>query len=114
MVNDEASAEPFSADILRIYESIVRSSGHFCASYYLSLEAGKIFLFQQEVTLLLEERLTMGGMSHLRGHLSSLLADGKETALYFPFMGSGSSFEVLGGRRTFEQKARHCLHKTII
>ena len=56
----------------------------------------------------------MGGMSHLRGHLSSLLADGKETTLYFPFMGSGSSFEVLGGRRTFKQKARHCLHKAII
>lgn len=64
--------------------------------------------------MLPEERLTMGDLSHLCGHLSSLLADGKETTLGFPFTGSGGSSEVLGGRRTFEQKARRCLHEAIM
>lgn len=49
------------------------------------------------------------------GHLRFFLGDGKESTAYFPSMESGSSFEVLGGRRALEQKARHwqCLPKTI-
>lgn len=55
----------------------------------------------------------MGGLSHLCVGISAPSLAMEENKPYAFHSGSGNSFEVLGGRRILEQKARHwqCLHK---